>query len=157
MNREIGRYQNLQPIGRGGMGEIFRAEDPSLQRSVALKFIAPEHLGDSAGRVRLLREARAAAALNHPFVCTVHEVLEVGEQPVIVMELVAGETLHDRLSRGPLPVDDIRRFGSEVLEAIAAAHERGIIHRDIKSSNVMITPDGHVKVMDFGLATTTVA
>jgi eukaryotic-like serine/threonine-protein kinase len=153
MTTQIGRYRNLQPIGRGGMGEIFRAEDPSLQRDVALKFITREH-ADEGARLRIMREARAAAGLSHPFVCTVHEVLEVGNQPVIVMELVVGETLHERLKRGPPAPDETRRIAGEILEALAAAHERGIIHRDIKSSNIMLTADGHVKVMDFGLATT---
>ena len=134
------------------MGAIFAAYDEELKRTVAMKVIAGERLGDSASRRLFLREARAAAALDHPFICTVHEVLEHQGQPVIVMERVEGETLANRISRGALDVREQCQYGIEIAEALAAAHARDIVHRDVKSGNVMVTVAGHVKVMDFGLA-----
>src|SRR5438552_6419650 len=152
LNQQIGQYRITGKLGQGGMGEIFSARDEKLDRTVAVKFIANSRLDSDASRRLFLREARAAAALDHPFICSVHSVLEHGGQPVIIMERVEGETLSERISRGPLAADEIVRITLEVAEALAAAHARGIIHRDIKSANIMITPSGHVKVMDFGLA-----
>ena len=135
------------------MGQIFKARDEKLDRVVALKAISPQLVGEETARKRFYREARAAAALNHPFICTVHEVVEEGDQPYIVMEFVEGESLRGRLSRERLTFDEICRIGSEVAEALSAAHEHGILHRDIKPANVMLTKGGHAKVMDFGIAT----
>ena len=151
-NVQIGQYRITGKLGQGGMGEIFSALDEKLNRTVAVKFIANSRLDSDASRRLFLREARAAAALDHPFICSVHDVLEHAGQPVIIMERVEGETLQQRVSRGPLPVDELVRISTEIAEALAAAHARGIIHRDIKSANIMLTPSGHVKVMDFGLA-----
>ena len=134
------------------MGEIFSAHDEKLNRTVAVKFIAVARLDSGSSRRLFLHEARAAAALDHPFICTVHDVLEHQGQPVIVMERVEGETLQDLIARGPLPPESIVGYAREIAEALASAHQRGIVHRDIKSANIMLTPSGHVKVMDFGLA-----
>jgi len=135
------------------MGEVFAAHDEKLDRTVAVKVIANARLDSEASRKLFLREARAAAALDHPFICTVHDVLDRGGEPVIVMERVEGETLQQRIARGAIPTDQLVSISVEVAEALAAAHARGIVHRDIKSGNIMIAPSGHVKVMDFGLAT----
>jgi len=153
----IGHYRVTGKLGEGGMGEIYAAHDETLNRTVALKLIAAALLDDEHARRRFLREARAAAALQHPFICTIHEVLEVGDQPIIVMECVEGETLFDCIARGPLAVPEICRYTIEIAEALGAAHARGVIHRDIKSGNIMLTAAGHVKVMDFGLAMITSA
>jgi adenylate cyclase len=133
------------------MGEVCLADDLQLDRRVAVKFLteAPEH--DVRGQ--LLTEARAAAALDHPFICKIFEVTEVEGRPCIVMEYVRGETIERRLRRGPLPVTDVLRLADEMAEALEAAHKRRVIHRDLKPANVIVTDDGHVKVMDFGLAT----
>ncbi|HEY8183683.1 MAG TPA: serine/threonine-protein kinase, partial [Thermoanaerobaculia bacterium] len=152
IHERIGQYRITERLGQGGMGEIFAAHDEKLNRTVALKFIANERMESEASRRLFMREARAAAALDHPFICTVHDVLEHAGQPLIVMERVEGETLQELLSRGSLSAEQIVRYGKEIVEALAAAHARGIVHRDIKASNIMLTPSGHVKVMDFGLA-----
>ncbi len=148
----IGPYRVLEQIGRGGMGEIFSAEDERLGRIVALKTISREVVPDEDSRRRLLAEARAAAALSHPFICTIHDALEHDGLPVIVMEYVQGETIADRVTAGPVPPPEICRIGIEVAEALAIAHARGTIHRDISAANIMLASDGHPKVMDFGLA-----
>ena len=152
LNEQIGQYRITGRLGQGGMGEIFSARDEKLNRTVAVKFIANARMDSDASRRLFLREARAAAALDHPFICTVHDVLEHKGQPVIVMERVEGETLQARISRGALSVEQVVQVALEIAEALAAAHERGIVHRDVKTANIMITPGGHVKVMDFGLA-----
>ena len=152
LNEKIGHYRITGKLGQGGMGEIFSALDEKLHRTVAAKFIANPLLDSDASRRLFLREARAAAALNHPFICSVHDVLEHLGQPVIIMERVEGETLLARVRRAPFAADEMVRITMEIAEALAAAHARGIIHRDIKSANIMLTPSGHVKVMDFGLA-----
>src|SRR3954447_7380048 len=136
------------------MGEIFTAEDERLGRVVALKTISPDLVPDQESRDRLLAEARAAAALNHPFICTIHDALEHDGVPVIVMEYVKGETVAHRVEAGPVPPPEICRIGLEVAEALGVAHARGTIHRDISAANIMIASDGHAKVMDFGLART---
>ena len=152
LNEQIGQYRITGRLGRGGMGEIFSARDEKLNRTVAVKFIANARMDSDSSRRLFLREARAAAALDHPFICTVHDVLEHKGQPVIVMEYVEGETLQDRIGHGPLPLEQLLRNAREIAEAVGAAHARGIVHRDVKCANIMLTPSGHVKVMDFGLA-----
>ena len=121
-----------------------------LERLVVLNIIQSQHL-DATTRSRFVREARAAAALSHPFICSIYEVLEHEGQPVIVMEYVRGQTVFERTAAGPLPPREVCRLGREMAEALAAAHARGIVHRYVSASNVMITVDGHVKLMDFGL------
>jgi serine/threonine-protein kinase len=139
----VQQYRVLEPIGRGGMGVILAARAERLGRIVALKTIPVGAVPDPQARARLLAEARAAASLSHPFICTIHEAIEYEGAPVIVMEYVRGETVAQRVSAGPLPPHDVSRIGREVAEALAAAHARGIIHRDISAANIMLAEDGH--------------
>jgi Tol biopolymer transport system component/serine/threonine protein kinase len=153
VGRKIGSYEVLSLLGRGGMGEVYLAEDTSLERRVALKFL-PEYLhADEVARKRFMREAKSAAAIEHPFICNIKEVAQTDEgQDFIVMEYVEGQTLKDRLEEGPLPIKEALQIGSEVAQALERAHNAGVIHRDLKPTNIMLTLDGHPKVMDFGLA-----
>jgi serine/threonine protein kinase/dienelactone hydrolase len=151
-NLLAGKYEILEEIGHGGMGIVYRAEDIKLRRPVALKFLPPEWTEDKGIRERFLQEARAAAALSHPNICTIYEVDESGEQPFIAMEFVEGETLRDRSRRGPLPLGDAMDLAVQTADGLEAAHRKGIIHRDIKSANIMVTDKGQAKIMDFGLA-----
>jgi len=148
----MARYEVLEKIGAGGMGEVFLAHDTSLDRRVALKRLPKNVQEDETARKRFVREAKSAAALDHPYICKIFEIGEDDDGPFIAMEYVRGETLQERLSKGDVPPDDVRRIASEIAEALETAHAEGIIHRDLKPSNVMLTEDGHVKVMDFGLA-----
>jgi len=157
--REIAHFDVLGRLGSGGMGVVYRARDRVLGRDVALKLVLPEHAGDSTARQRFLREARAAAVLTHPGIATVYEAGEAaadeagGPTPLyIAEELVEGETLAERLRRGPLEVPEVLRLGEQMADALGEAHARGIVHRDVKPSNLMLTPDGRLKVLDFGLA-----
>ena len=152
INEQIGQYRITGRLGQGGMGEIFSARDEKLNRNVAVKVIISSRLDDDSSRRLFLREARAAAALDHPFICVVHDVLEHQGQPLIVMERVEGETLQARIVRGALSAEETIRCGAEIADALAAAHACGIVHRDIKTANIMLTAGGHVKIMDFGLA-----
>ena len=147
------RYRILEPIGKGGMGEVFLAEDIELERKVALKFLPEALQNDSAAIARLRREAKAAAALDHPYICKVYEVSETEDgRTFIALEYVAGETLAARIERDPLPLKETLRVAAEIAEALEKAHESGIVHRDLKPANIMLAPDGHIKVTDFGLA-----
>jgi serine/threonine protein kinase/Tfp pilus assembly protein PilF len=157
LGSRIGNYQVVEFLGRGGMGEIWAARDEKLNRLVALKALSPTIVDDPRSRSRILAEARAAAALDHPFICTVHEVVEYEQRALIVMEYVRGETLDQRIARGPLSIGEICRIAVETAEALAAAHRGGVVHRDLKPANIMLTSSGHVKVMDFGLALTATA
>ena len=134
------------------MGVVYKAEDTKLKRTVALKFLPPELTRDADAKARFIHEAQAAAALNHPNICTIHEIGEHEEQSFIVMELVDGESLKDRIETGPLPIDGALSIAFEVGEGLREAHEKGIIHRDIKPGNIMLTSRGQAKVLDFGLA-----
>jgi tetratricopeptide (TPR) repeat protein len=155
---QISHYRILSKIGKGGMGEVYLAEDLQLDRKVALKFLPEGQVPDETSRRRLLREANAAARLDHPFITKVYEVGEseadsaVPGIPFIAMELVEGETLRERLLRGALPMPDALRIAAEIADALEFARQRGIVHRDLKPANVMVTGDGHAKVMDFGIA-----
>jgi TolB-like protein/tetratricopeptide (TPR) repeat protein len=152
IGRTVSHYQILDKLGEGGMGEVWKARDTQLDRPVALKVLRAGALADSTARARLLREARTASKLNHPHVCTIYEVGEAGGQAYIAMELVEGRTLSARLADGTLPVGQVLRFGIQLADALDHAHTRGVIHRDFKSPNVVITPEERVKVLDFGLA-----
>jgi TolB-like protein/predicted Ser/Thr protein kinase len=142
----------VSPLGAGGMGEVYRAHDARLDRDVALKVLSVGALGDSTARPRLLREARLAAALNHPNVCTIYEVGEAEGQAYIAMELIEGQPLDLLISGEGLSIDRVLDYGLQIAEAVAHAHERGIVHRDLKPLNALVTLQGRVKVLDFGLA-----
>src|SRR5262245_571692 len=148
----IGPYDVTAPLGEGGMGVVFRARDARLQRDVALKLL-PDHFANDADRLtRFQREAQVLAALNHPNIAQIYGLEQSGASSCIVMELVEGETLAERLKRGPLSIDDTIQIAKQIAEALEAAHERGIVHRDLKPANIKLAPDGKVKVLDFGLA-----
>jgi tetratricopeptide (TPR) repeat protein len=152
---DLGRYRLDRLLGRGGMGEVYLAHDLTLDREVAIKFVSPDKVADPEARRRLLREARAAAALDHPGICTIHEAAEAPDgRAYIVMQYVAGEPLASLLQRGPLPARDALVMCGRIAAALAVAHERGIVHRDLKPANVMLTPSGYPTLVDFGLAKT---
>ena len=150
--RTLTHYRILDKIGAGGMGVVYRAEDLRLGRVVALKVLSGELTGDKLALQRFQREARAISALNHPHICTLHDVGEHEGWAFLVMEHLAGETLAGRLAKGPLEVDEAVEICRQIAEGLEAAHEQGIIHRDLKPANVKITPGGKVKILDFGLA-----
>ena len=134
------------------MGEVYRARDPRLDRQVAIKLLPRELAADPHSRERLRREAMAVAAIDHPYICKMFEIGEDGDVLFLVMEYIVGETLHHRLKDGPLPLSDALRVAGEIAEALQEAHARRFLHRDLKPANIMLTEQGHVKVMDFGLA-----
>ncbi|HKB68411.1 MAG TPA: protein kinase [Pyrinomonadaceae bacterium] len=152
IGQTISHYQIDEKIGEGAMGEVYRARDLKLNRAVALKFIPAALVNESQRLTRFEREAQLLAALNHPNIAAIHGVEEYQGKPVLVMELVEGETLEDHLRRGELPIADALRLALQIADALKAAHKRGIIHRDLKPANIKITPDGLIKVLDFGLA-----
>jgi serine/threonine protein kinase len=149
----LGTYEILSAIGAGGMGEVYKAHDTKLGRDVAIK-VLPEAFAHDAERLsRFQREAKMLAALNHPNIATIHGLEQSGGTNYLVMELVSGETLQERVKRdGPVPVEEALTIAKQIAEALEAAHEKGIIHRDLKPANVKMTPEGKVKVLDFGLA-----
>ena len=152
IGKTISHYRIIEKLGEGGMGVVYRAEDVALGRHVALKFLSPHALIAEGATSRFIHEARAAAALNHPNICTVYEIGEAEGRTFIAMALVEGEGLEDRIKRGPLPLPDVVRLGLEVADGLSAAHESGVVHRDIKPGNIVITTKGRAKIMDFGLA-----
>jgi eukaryotic-like serine/threonine-protein kinase len=152
IGRQIGHYLIEKQLGAGGMGEVYLAEDVSLGRNVALKLLDPALIGDGATHMRFLREARLASALDHPNICTIHEVGEDAGRLFIAMQYIEGETLRQSIGGRPLGVDSLLSISLQVSDALAAAHSQGIVHRDIKPGNIMITPRGQAKVLDFGLA-----
>ncbi len=153
----ISHYRVLEKLGEGGMGVVYKAQDTKLERPVALKFLPARLLGDADIRKRFEREAKAAAALNHANLCTVYEIDEVDGQTFIAMELVEGESLDKKIARGPLKFEDALDICRQAAKGLEAAHQRGIVHRDIKPENIMVGGDGHVTIMDFGLAQLTQA
>ena len=149
---EFGRYVIRAKLGAGGMADVFLADDTQLGRRVALKFLPPETEADPLARRRLLREARAAATLDHPHICSVYEVGEADGRQYIAMQYVEGEALDARLRRSPLDLHEILASAVQIVDALSEAHAHGILHRDIKPANIMVTTRGDAKVMDFGLA-----
>ena len=148
----LGPYEILSAIGAGGMGEVYRARDPKLGRDVAIKVLPEAFARDAERMARFQREAKVLASLNHPNIATIHGLEDSGETHALVMELVEGPTLADRIKAGPIPVDEAVRIAKQIADALEYAHERGIIHRDLKPANVKVTNDDAVKVLDFGLA-----
>ena len=158
----LGDYEIVGPLGAGGMGEVYRARDVQLGRSVAIKVLAPAFTHDTDRLARFERESRLLASLNHPNIAIVHGAVDVNDGRGLVMELVEGDTLAERIARATrgvphsgrpgLPIDEALAIAHQIAAALDAAHERGIVHRDLKPANVKVTPDGLVKVLDFGLA-----
>ena len=147
----FGPYEILAPLGAGGMGEVYRARDTRLDRTVAIK-ILPQHLSiDSVRKQRFEREAKAISSLNHPHICILHDIGQQDGIDFLVMEYVEGETLAKRLEKGPLPLEQALKFGAQIADALDRAHGNGIVHRDLKPGNIMLTATG-AKLLDFGFA-----
>ena len=148
----LGPYEIIAPIGKGGMGEVYRARDMKLGRNVAIKVLPAAFAQDQERVARFRREAQVLASFNHPNIAAIHGFEETEEGVALALELVEGEDLQQRLRRGPIPIDEARVLAKQIAEGLEAAHEKGIMHRDLKPANVKVTPEGQVKVLDFGLA-----
>src|ERR1700693_3005327 len=147
----LGPYEILAPIGAGGMGEVYKARDTRLERTVAIKVLSSHLSASPEVRQRFEREAKTISQLSHPHICALYDVGREGDTEYLVMEYLEGETLSDRLAKGPLPLEQTLRYGTEIADALDKAHRQGIVHRDLKPGNVMLTKSG-VKLLDFGLA-----
>jgi eukaryotic-like serine/threonine-protein kinase len=147
-----GVYEVTAQIGEGGMGEVYRARDTKLNRDVALKILPDAFAGNPDRLARFIREAQTLASLNHPNIAIIHGLEQAGDVHALVTELVEGDDLAQRVTRGALPLDEALPIAKQIAEALEAAHEQGIIHRDLKPANIKLRPDGTVKVLDFGLA-----
>src|SRR5262250_2157922 len=148
----LGPYEVLVPLGAGGMGEVYRARDTKLNRDVALKVLPDAFTADPDRLARFEREALVLASLNHPKIAAIYGLEDAGEPHALVMELVEGPTLADRLAHGPFPLDEALAIARQIAEALETAHDQGVIHRDLKPANIKLRTDGTVKVLDFGLA-----
>ena len=155
IGKQIGVYRIDSLLGAGGMGEVYRARDTKLGRDVAIKILPQAFISDPDRLARFEREARVLASLNHPHIGAIYGLEEADGVRALVLELVEGETLADRIARGPIPLADALTIARQIADALDAAHEKGIVHRDLKPANIKITPDGVVKVLDFGLAKAT--
>jgi len=152
VGRKIGSFEITEMIGRGGMGVVYLAHDTKLKRSVAIKSVPAKLAADSTARMRFRREAELLAALNHPNIAVIHDIIEEEKSGYLILEYVPGQTLAELIAREPLKLEEALTIGRQIAEAVSAAHEKGVVHRDLKPSNIKITPDGRVKVLDFGLA-----
>jgi eukaryotic-like serine/threonine-protein kinase len=148
----LGPYEILAPLGSGGMGEVYRARDPRLGREVAIKLLPEKLAGDAPTLERFEREAKAVAALSHANILGIYDIGRDAGRTYAVMELLIGETLRQRLAEGPVPQRKSLEYALQIAQGLAAAHEKGIVHRDLKPENLFVTPDGRVKILDFGLA-----